>query len=202
MIISSQPYLPPSTGTGAAIGRDPASGAGAAQSPKSGPSQVESSLALSESERRQLDKLKARDREVRAHEAAHQGVGGQYAGAASFSYQRGPDGVQYAIGGEVPIELSAVEGNPQATVEKMRIIQAAAMAPAQPSAQDRAVAAEAAQIQRQAQAEMAQNARSSQERTQEGARTEGRAAVETYRSISGMSPRANSDESARLDLSI
>lgn len=36
----------------------------------------------------QLTELKARDREVRAHEAAHQAVGGQYAGAISYVYQR------------------------------------------------------------------------------------------------------------------
>ena len=47
--------------------------------------------------------LSARDREVRAHEQAHASVGGQYAGAASFTYQRGPNGVSYAVGGEVPI---------------------------------------------------------------------------------------------------
>lgn len=144
-------------------------------------------MALTEVERRQLDKLKARDREVRAHEAAHQSVGGQYAGAASYTYQRGPDGVQYAVGGEVPIELSAVEGDPQATVEKMRTVQAAALAPAQPSAQDRAVAAEAAQIRLQAEAEMAQNAKASRERTGDGQGADGRAAVEAYRSISAMS---------------
>ena len=67
---------------------------------------------------------------MRAHEAAHQAAGGQYAGAMSFTYQRGPDGAQYAVGGEVPIDVSPVAGDPQATIEKMRVVRSAAMAPA------------------------------------------------------------------------
>lgn len=110
---------------------------------------------LSPDELKELAELKARDREVRAHEAAHQAVGGQYAGAMSFTYERGPDGAQYAVGGEVSIDVGPVQGDPQATIEKMRVVRAAAMAPAQPSAQDRAVAAQAMQNMLQAQAEMA-----------------------------------------------
>lgn len=200
MMISSLPYSPPVTVSGAATGTAPAAAAGNAEPAENRGPAAESPVALSESERRQLDRLKARDREVRAHEAAHQGVGGQYAGAASYSYQRGPDGVQYAVGGEVSIDLSAVQGNPQATIEKMRIVQAAALAPAQPSGQDRAVAAEAAQIQLQAQAELAQNASPPGERTAEDSGTGSPAAVETYRSISGMSLDATSDESAGFSL--
>lgn len=111
--------------------------------------------ALDEQQLKELQQLKARDREVRAHEAAHQAVGGQYSGAVSYSFQRGPDGNQYAIGGEVSIDISPIQGDPQATIEKMRIVRAAAMAPAQPSAQDRAVAAQAMQLMLQAQSELA-----------------------------------------------
>lgn len=110
---------------------------------------------LEEAELQQLQALKARDREVRAHEAAHQSVGGQHAGAASYSYERGPDGAQYAVGGEVPIDIAAVANNPQATIDKMRVVQAAALAPAEPSSQDRQVAAKAMQIMLQAQLELA-----------------------------------------------
>src|SRR5690606_29913696 len=110
---------------------------------------------LTESELKELTDLKARDREVRAHEAAHQAVGGQHAGAMSFTYKRGPDGAQYAVGGEVSIDVSVVAGDPQATIEKMRVVRSAAMAPAQPSSQDRAVAAQAMQIMLQAQSELA-----------------------------------------------
>lgn len=110
---------------------------------------------LSETELKELTELKSRDREVRAHEAAHQAAGGQHSGAMSLTYQRGPDGAQYAVGGEVAINVSAVNGDPQATIEKMRVVRAAAMAPAQPSGQDRAVAAQAMQVMLQAQSELA-----------------------------------------------
>lgn len=103
-----------------------------------------------------IDQLKARDREVRVHEAAHASVGGQYAGSASFEYSRGPDGKNYATGGEVGISTGAVSGDPQATLEKARTIRAAALAPAQPSAQDRRVAAEAVQMEAQAMADLQQ----------------------------------------------
>lgn len=43
------------------------------------------------------------------------------------------------------IDTAPVAGDPEATIEKMRIVQAAAMAPAKPSAADRAFAAKAAQ---------------------------------------------------------
>jgi len=102
-----------------------------------------------------LDQLKARDREVRAHEQAHLAAAGRYAtSGAAFTYERGQDGVYYAVGGEVSIDTSPVPNDPEATLEKAQIIQRAALAPAQPSAQDRAVAAEAAQMTTQARAEL------------------------------------------------
>ncbi len=108
---------------------------------------------LSEEEKVQVQELAGRDREVRAHEQAHQAVGGQYAGGASYEYQMGPDGKRYAVGGEVSIDTSK-EREPQATIAKMQVVQAAAMAPAQPSGQDRSVAAQAAATQAEAQGEL------------------------------------------------
>lgn len=107
-----------------------------------------------EQERREISELAARDREVRAHEQAHMAVGGQYAGAASYSYKRGPDGVSYATGGEVPISTSK-ESSPQATIQKAQIIRRAALAPAEPSAQDRRVAAQAGVLEAEARKELA-----------------------------------------------
>ena len=103
-----------------------------------------------------ITELKARDREVRAHEAAHAAVGGQYAGAPTYTFQRGPNGVSYAVGGEVSISTSAVSGNPEATLQKAQQIQRAALAPAEPSTQDRRVAAEATQMAQQARIDIAQ----------------------------------------------
>jgi hypothetical protein len=105
-------------------------------------------------EQQEVQELKRRDQEVRTHEAAHAAVGGQYAGAPSLEYETGPDGKRYAVSGEVSIDLSKVKGDPQETIDKMEQVQAAALAPAQPSAQDRRVAARAAQIAAQARMEL------------------------------------------------
>ncbi len=94
-----------------------------------------------------IQKLQARDREVKAHEQAHlAAAGGLARGGASFTYEKGPDGQLYATGGEVGIDTSPVPNNPAATLAKARQIQAAASAPADPSGQDRAVAAAAGQM--------------------------------------------------------
>ncbi len=98
---------------------------------------------LTEQEREKLRELKAREQEVRAHEQAHATVGGRYAGAPTYSFQQGPDGQRYAVGGEVSIDISPVAGDPQATIDKMEVVKRAALAPAEPSAQDHRVAAEA-----------------------------------------------------------
>lgn len=104
-----------------------------------------------------VQKLQARDREVRQHESQHKSVGGQYAGSISYQYQSGPNGQQYAVGGEVDISVSEVPGNPQATINKMQTVRAAALAPAEPSSQDRAVAAAATRIILSAQQSLAQS---------------------------------------------
>lgn len=108
---------------------------------------------LEPSEQQQVNKLQARDTEVRAHEAAHKAAGGGLAGSASFSYQKGPDGKMYAIGGEVPISFK--EGStPQETITNARQVVAAAMAPANPSPQDYSVASSARMVEMQAQQEL------------------------------------------------
>ncbi len=112
-----------------------------------------------QAEQQQIAELKARDAEVRAHEAAHAAVGGQLAGPPSYTYQRGPDGQQYAVGGEVQISLAEVPNDPQATIARMKQVKAAALAPVEPSSADRAIAAEASRRIVAAQAELlAENA--------------------------------------------
>ena len=109
----------------------------------------------SEEERATIAKLRARDREVRAHEQAHAAAAGGLAkGGPSFTYERGPDGRQYAVGGEVNIDSSPVSGDPEATLRKAAQIRAAALAPADPSPQDRAVAASATALEAQARQEL------------------------------------------------
>jgi len=103
-----------------------------------------------------ISELRSIDIEVRSHEAAHMAAGGSHiTGGATYFYQTGPDGKQYAVGGEVGIDISPVPGNPQATIAKMMMVRAAALAPANPSPQDLAVAAAAAQMEAAARAELA-----------------------------------------------
>lgn len=101
---------------------------------------------LSEAEQRQVAELKERDREVRAHEMAHVAAGaGLVTRGASYTYQTGPDGQRYAIGGEVGIDTSPGR-TPEETLAKAERIRAAALAPAEPSGQDRQVAAQASRM--------------------------------------------------------
>lgn len=102
---------------------------------------------VSSEEKRELGRLAARDREVRAHEAAHKNAAGNLArGSASFEYENGPDGRRYAVAGEVNIDVSKVQGDAETTIRKAEAIRRAAHAPAQPSAQDHAVAAQASRM--------------------------------------------------------
>lgn len=102
-------------------------------------------------------KFEQMDAQVRAHEAAHLAAsGGQAAGGASFSYVKGPDGKMYANAGEVPVALRA-GSTPQETINNSQSVMAAALAPADPSAQDLQVAARAARMQAKAREMLAKN---------------------------------------------
>ncbi|WPZ32812.1 putative metalloprotease CJM1_0395 family protein [Thalassobaculum sp. OXR-137] len=117
---------------------------------------------LSEEEQKVVRELQQRDQEVRRHEAAHAAAGGAHAGSPTYTYQRGPDGRQYAVGGSVSIDTSPVKGDPEATLQKARQIRAAALAPADPSGQDKSVASAASALERQAQAEISAERRAEQ----------------------------------------
>lgn len=97
----------------------------------------------------QILELKATEEKVKAHEAAHKSAGGTMTGPVSYSYTRGPDGKNYISGGEVPISVSSGK-TPQETISRMQQVIRAALAPADPSPQDRAVAAQAAVQQEEA----------------------------------------------------
>ncbi len=105
-------------------------------------------------EKQVIRELENRDKEVRTHEMAHAAVGGAFTGSPSYSFQIGPDGKKYAVEGEVSVDLTPVPGDPKETIAKMKKVQAAALAPAQPSAQDVRVAASASNIILEAQAEL------------------------------------------------
>lgn len=109
---------------------------------------------LSDEQQQQVEQLKERDREVRAHEQAHARTGGPYAGAPSYEFERGPDGKMYAVSGEVQIDAAPIDGDAAATIAKMEVVIRAALAPQDPSAQDSRVAAEARAAKGEAQAEL------------------------------------------------
>mgnify|MGYP000988691874 FL=1 len=103
----------------------------------------------------QIARLKQIEEKVKAHEAAHKAVGGNLASSASYSYTQGPDGRSYITGGEVQIDMSDGK-TPQETISRMQQVIRAALAPADPSGQDRAVASAAASRMAQAQQEKLQ----------------------------------------------
>ena len=101
---------------------------------------------LTQAEMQLLQELKLADTNVRRHEMAHIAAGGRYiTSGAHFTYKQGPDGRNYVVGGEVSIDTSPVPGDPQATIQKMRQVKNAALAPVNPSPQDIKVASQASQ---------------------------------------------------------
>jgi hypothetical protein len=107
-------------------------------------------------EQRQVAELQQIDRNVRAHEQAHISAGrGVVTSAANFSYTYGPDGKRYAVGGEVGIDTSA-EKKPEANIDKGMRIQAAALAPKDPSSQDYQVASVGKRLEAQGRSDLAQ----------------------------------------------
>ena len=132
---------------------------------------------LSPEEQRQVDVLRATDRKVRAHELAHMAAGSGLTGGVSFTYKVGPDKQRYAVGGEVSIDVSSGR-DPAETIARARQVRAAALAPADPSPQDRKVAALATKMENSARLELA---------TAEAAPATGRQvsdALSAYRSVS------------------
>ena len=133
------------------------------QSVQSQQSKGDITKELTAEEQLQVNDLKQQDAEVKAHEAAHlAAAGGLARGGASYEYQKGPDGQNYAVGGEVSIDSSPVDGNPKSTIAKAQQIRSAALAPASPSSQDYQVAAKASQMEAEARQEIAKSDRTSQ----------------------------------------
>ncbi len=146
---------PPSRSAGAGFGAAENKPLEKAEKPTQPGATSSTGEPLSKEQEAQVRDLKKRDAEVKAHEQAHAAVGGAYASAPKYTYTRGPDGKKYAVGGEVQIDTSP-ERTPDATIRKMDIVIRAALAPAEPSSQDRAVARQAQQQRLEAQQQLAQ----------------------------------------------
>ncbi len=115
-----------------------------------------------------LDEMATRDRVVRSHEQSHASAAGQYArGGIEYTYQIGPDGMMYAIGGHVNIDCSEPD-DPDACIEKMEIVALSAAAPTTVgdhlSAEDEHVLAKARAAIDKARAKKADKVREEEER--------------------------------------
>lgn len=115
---------------------------------------------LTSEEKDQVNELKQTDTKVKAHEQAHMAAaGGVASGSPTYKYEQGPDGKTYAVSGEVDIKISS-EQDPEKTIQKAEQVKNAALAPSDPSDQDRNVARQADQIIQKARNELNDNASS------------------------------------------
>ena len=87
---------------------------------------------------RSMARLRAVDSAVRQEEEAHAAAAGAFAGAPQYQYTVGPDDRQYAISGHVDIKVN-VSGSPEQVERALKTIQAAALAPNNPSGADLSV---------------------------------------------------------------
>ena len=107
-----------------------------------------------------LNELSSRERAVRAAQTAQAALAGQYAGQPVYTFTRGPDGQAYAVSGDVPIDVSPIPNDPEATLRKMQVVLQAALA----GGGDAGVAAQARAIAAQAQAELAEAKRQEEQK--------------------------------------
>ncbi|WP_051252350.1 putative metalloprotease CJM1_0395 family protein [Ferrimonas kyonanensis] len=195
----SEPVQPDAV-TATQTGQKSATDADASRSSHPGQTQTDADSAPSSAEARlveqQLQQLQTRDQEVKTHEQAHANAGGQHAGRPKYEFTRGSDGRMYASDGEVSIDTGKIEGDPQATIDKMQTVIQAANAPAQPSNQDRKVAAQAAVIMSEARAEMLQEV----QQAEQEADSELTAASTEKTSDTPSATDTNAQPAAKLDI--
>ena len=111
--------------------------------------------ALSTEDQQMISELRRTDQKVRAHEQAHAAAGGTN---VRYEYETGPDGRSYAVSGTTDIAVRVLASDANGKLAQARKLRAAAMAPADPSAQDLAVTARAVHLETEARAEKAEAA--------------------------------------------
>ncbi len=87
---------------------------------------------------RVLEKFKRTDARIRSHEQIHGSIG-HTTTPISYTYQQGPDGKMYAVGGSVRLDTS-IPDDPKAAAFKLDQIQKAASAPIDSSGVDHQIA--------------------------------------------------------------
>lgn len=139
-------FAPRDSATISQVARDRIATEDADKTPAKDPFDPNDDPELSDSQEQAVQELKKRDREVRQHEQAHKAAAGDLATSGpNYTYQTGPDGKRYAIGGEVQIRLQTGR-TPEETIRKMERATRAANAPQSPSGPDQAVAAQATRM--------------------------------------------------------
>lgn len=104
------------------------------------------SRGLSSAERKLIERLQARDREVRQHEARHYQAGRPHTAPPRFWTVTGPDGRSYAVSGQVKFDLGSLSDEPMLLQHQLTVLQRAALAPLRPSPHDLEVARALAQV--------------------------------------------------------
>lgn len=105
----------------------------------------------------EIARLKAAAQLALRNRATQLAAGAGYVSSGgSYAYTIGPDGQLYATGVVVSYDTAPVANNPQATIEKMQQVRAAALASSSPTASDYAAAATATQLEMQARLEILQ----------------------------------------------
>ncbi|MDP8209077.1 MAG: putative metalloprotease CJM1_0395 family protein [Candidatus Electryonea clarkiae] len=135
-------------------------------------SQTSDGIDLSDEEDKKVRELQKRDQEVRQHEQAHLAAAGHLAnGGTQLEYVNGPDGRQYASGGHVNISIGG--GNtPEERLQNAQQAERAALAPTNPSAQDRKVASAARKKANESQKEISDEKAKDLENTSSSAKQE------------------------------
>ncbi|MBN8196262.1 hypothetical protein JF547_07245 [Thalassospira povalilytica] len=100
-------------------------------------SATSNSTDLDPAEKAVVSQLQARDSAVRQEEEAHAAAAGPYGSAPQYTYQIGPDGNAYAIGGHVDVSVS-MSGSKADRDRALATLQNAALAPNAPSGADMA----------------------------------------------------------------
>lgn len=112
---------------------------------------------LDTDERAKVEELKRIDAHVRVHEQAHVAAG---AHSPSYIYVMGPDGKNYAVGGNAKVPSVPPSDDPSAKLIYAQKVRSAALAPSDPSPADRSIAVDAERMELEAQQELMQAANS------------------------------------------
>ena len=97
-------------------------------------------------EEKLLGDLERIDKEVHEHEMQHYLMAQPYARSPEYFYVIGPDGRRFAVSGLTAFDATPIAGDNDATIRKLDALVRAALAPREPSEEDRRVAATLEQL--------------------------------------------------------